>query len=126
MSYTPTTRLARREPVEPPENIEDGAVDLSVYNEVEIIGHSPVQRGVRAAEWTGQQGDLYSVKPITGFGEIIEVAQGQLEKDYEATFIPELSAPAEIQVTRIKQAGPSPEQRFKQLEAEGHREQDAS
>lgn len=121
MSYTPATRLSRLEPIEAPVDAsEDGVVDLSVYNEVEVVGHSPVQRQVRSAEWTGQAGDLYSIKPLAGFGEVIDVEQGRLEKDYEITYEPELAAPAQVEVRRIKQQGPSPEQVFAAAEREGH------
>lgn len=108
MSYIPTTRLERKEPFEVP---DDESADLTVYNEVEVIGRSPVQRGARSGEWSEQGGDLYSIKPLSGFGEVVDVGEKRLEKEYSVTYIPERTDQT-IEVHRIHDAGPTPEQVF--------------
>lgn len=123
MSYQPRTRLTRKTFIEPPEDAV--TPDLSPYNEVEVIGRSPVARTVRSEEWGGQQGDEYSIKPLAGFGEVIDTVQGILERDYDVTYVPELTE-AEREVVRITDAGPTPEDRFRadeDGESTGEREQ---
>lgn len=116
MSYLPGTHLQRKNFVEPPEGEND--VDISVYNEIEIIGRSPVSRQIKEAEWGGQQGEAICIKPLKEFGAVIEVPQGQLERDYDATFIPDNTIPAEVVVRRVTDFGPSPEEIFAAAEAD--------
>lgn len=104
MSYTPGTILSRKTPFE-----DD---NLTAYNEVEVIGPSPVQTGVRSSEFAGQLGDNLSVKPAgSGFGEVIDRPFGELQRDYDVK-----SAPAPRRLDRgevsIVEPGPSPEEVF--------------
>jgi hypothetical protein len=113
MSYATGTILSRKEPFEEP---ADDSPDLRPYNEIKVIGPSPVQTNARAAEWTGQAGDNISVIP-TDFGEVIDRPQGELQKDYDVTFIPESNQPLTHTVT-VQELGPSPEETFSAVEAE--------
>lgn len=103
MSHRPGTVLCRKEP------FDAGAPDAP-YNEVEVIGPSPVQRQVRSSEFVGQLGDLLSVRP-SSFGPVIDVPQGQLQRDYDVVSIP---PPPQIdrQIVEHFVPGPSPEEQF--------------
>lgn len=109
MAYVPGTILTRKQPIDPPDS--EDSIDLSVYNRIEIIGRSPVQRGIRPAEWTGQAGDEYSIKPFEAFGEVIDTPQGALEKDYDVVTIPERPT-IQRETLTVLEPGPSPEQQF--------------
>lgn len=113
MSYVPGTILSRKESFEEP---TDGTPDLRVYNEIKIIGQSPVQGTARSAEWSGQEGDNISIIP-TDFGEVLDVPFGQLQKEYDVVSIPENNEPLTHTVT-VQELGPSPEQQFKSAEAQ--------
>jgi hypothetical protein len=107
VSYKPGTILERKTPFKEP---EDGKPDLRPYNEVEVIGHSPVQTTTRATEWTGQAGDNLSIRP-TSFGPVIDRPAGELQRDYNVVSIAE---PERIdrQVVERVEPGPSPEEQF--------------
>lgn len=107
MSYKPETILERKVPFEAPAEGED---DLRPYNEVRVIGQSPVQSGVRVGEWVGQQGDLISVAP-TGFGPVVDRPAGELERDYTIKWEPPLRM-VDRQIIERVIPGPSPEQQF--------------
>lgn len=113
MSYKSGTILTRREPFEVPEEGSDKP-DFTAYNEVEVIGHSPVSTAVRDTEWTGQQGDNISIKP-TSFGAVIDRPFGELRRDYDVKSIPEPRA-IDRQVIEVAEPGPSPEEQFAALE----------
>lgn len=116
MSYLPETVLKRKEAIDAPNGPhDDDSVDLSVYNDIQIIGRSPVQRSIRSEQWGGQAGDEYSVRPLAGFGEVIDVPQGSLEKDYEIVSIPE-RVQAQVEVRRVQELGATPEQQFAALD----------
>lgn len=114
MSYAPGTVLARKEPFEEP---ADGAPDLRPYNEIQVIGSSPVRSSARSAEWSGQQGDNISVIP-TDFGEVIDRPFGELQKDYEVVSIPPDNGRPLTHTVTVAKPGPSPEEQFKAVEAE--------
>lgn len=107
MSFQPGTILTRRTPFEEPSG---DAPDLRPYNEIEVVGPSPVQTAQRSEEWSGQLGDKLSVKPTT-FGAVVDRSQGELQRDYEVTYTP--PAP-QIQrgTVEIVTPGPSPEEQF--------------
>lgn len=107
MSYKAGTILERKEPFKEP---EDGKPDLRPYNEVEVIGQSPVQVATRATEWTGQAGDNISVKPTT-FGAVIDRPFGELQRDYSVVSIPERKR-VDRQIVEEIEPGPSPEEQF--------------
>lgn len=109
MAYQSGTILSRKEPFIEPE--DDTSPDQTPYNEVIVIGASPVQNSVRAAEWSGQQGDSISVRP-TSFGEVVDFPQGQLEAEYSVVSIPERAKNLTHTVEEAE-PGPSPEDTFR-------------
>lgn len=113
MSFQPGTILSRREPFGEPEG---DAPDLRPYNEIEVVGPSPVQTATRASEWTGQLGDNLSVKP-TSFGAVVDRSQGELQRDYEVVSVPE-PVRYERGVVEVIEPGPSPEEQFAAAAAE--------
>lgn len=108
MNFPAGTILSRKVPFTEPEN---GDADLTAYNEIVIIGPSPVQTNVRMGEWTGQQGDKISLKP-TSFGEVLDRPQGELEQDYEIVFSPAKIRPL-AHTVEVVEPGPSPESVFR-------------
>lgn len=110
MSYKPGTILVRKEPFEATED-----QDFTPFNEIEIIGNSPVQTGVRQEEWGGQQGDQISIRP-TSFGPVVDRPAGELQRDYDIKSIP---APVKFtqQQVEIQEPGPSPEEQFSAVAA---------
>lgn len=117
MSYQPGTILKRRVEFEEP---AEGKPDLRPYNEVEVIGQSPVQTAVRESEWTGQSGDSISVRP-TSFGQVIDRPFGELQRDYEVVSIPERKV-IDRQVVEQVEPGPSPEEVFQREAVESGQE----
>jgi hypothetical protein len=113
VSYKPGTILTRKTPFEVPAEGADKP-DLTAYNEIEVIGPSPVSTAVRATEWTGQQGDNISVKP-TSFGAVIDRPFGELRRDYDVKSIPPPAA-IDRQTVEVVEPGPSPEEQFAALE----------
>lgn len=109
MAYQQGTVLARKEPFEEPE--DDTSPDQTPYNEVVVIGSSPVQANVRAEEWAGQQGDNISVRPAS-FGEVVDLPQGRLEQEYQIVSVPEVEKNLTHTIEQI-QPGPSPEDNFR-------------
>jgi hypothetical protein len=107
VSYQRGTILKRKNLFKEPKT---GAVDMRAYNEVEVIGPSPVQTNVRSAEWGDQGGDNISIKPTT-FGEVLDRPERELERDYEVVSTPD-EPDLNLTVTRVK-PGPSPEDIFR-------------
>jgi hypothetical protein len=107
--YKPGTILSRNEPYEPPE--DEHADDLTPYNEIEVIGQSPIQTNVRAGEWVGGQSDKVSVKPTT-FGDVVDKPQGELETDYTIVSEPPKRRPL-THTVEVVEPGPAPEQVFR-------------
>jgi len=112
VSYPAGTILSRKVPFEEPES---GEPDLTAYNDIQIIGPSPIQTNVRMGEWVGQQGDKLSFKPLS-FGEVLDRPQGELEQDYEV-----VSEPAKVRplthTIEVIEPGPSPESIFRAEDA---------
>jgi hypothetical protein len=114
VSYQPGTILTRKEL----KKLPDGSLDP--FNEVKVIGPSPVSTGVRSEEFTGQQGEAISIQP-TSFGPTIDKFFGELQSEYDVTSIPEPPAIQAGTVTPVS-PGPTPEEQFAQA-ARAQREQ---
>lgn len=108
MSYQRGTILKRKEPFKEPKS---GNPDMRAYNEVEVVGPSPVQTNVRSAEWGDQGGDNISIKPTT-FGEVLDRPERELERDYTVLSTPPEAEDLALTVTRVK-PGPTPEDMFR-------------
>lgn len=104
MNYTIGTILQRKEPFDTP--------DLEPYNEIRVIGNSPVQTQGRASEWEGQLGENISIAP-TSFGGVKDRPFGELERDYEVVSIPEPPSALPPQTIQRIAPGPSPEDTFR-------------
>jgi hypothetical protein len=113
VSYKAGTILTRKTPFAVPEEDSD-APDLTAYNEVEVIGPSPVSTAVRETEWVGQAGTNLSIKP-TSFGAVIDRPFGELQRDYDVKSIPPPPA-IDRQVIERPEPGLSPEEQFAALE----------
>jgi hypothetical protein len=114
--YVAGTVLRRKEPFDDVERDDDGIPineseeDFTPYNELVVIGQSPVQVAGRKSEWAGQAGDDVSVKP-TSFGDVVDRPQGELERDYTIVSIPE--RPKNLTHTvEVVEPGPAPEDIF--------------
>lgn len=111
MTYIPNTVLRRKEPFEGENFNDELGVDLSVFNEVRVVGQSPVVEAGRASEWEGEAGKEVSVTP-TSFGPVVDRPQGELERDYEIVSVPEIDLAIQ-QPTAVREIpGPTPEQQF--------------
>lgn len=104
MSYQPDTILKRKTP------LADES-EAAAYDEVRVIGHSPLQRGSRSAEFSGQLGDQISVEPRSGFATVVDLPQGMLQRDYEVVSEPPRQQ-IQRQVIERVMPGPSPEEQF--------------
>lgn len=104
MSYQPGTILARKDPQD------------DEYDEVRVIGASPVQTGVRREEFTGQLGDEYTIAPVT-FGSVIDKPLGELQETYTVKALPPKQKFERGEVTEIE-PGPTPEEQFARVERE--------
>lgn len=104
MNYKPDTILTRIEQL-------DADDDRAPYNNVRVIGPSPVSTSVRAAEWSGQAGEAVSVEPQDGFGPVVDMPQGMLARDYTIVSEPEV-AKIQRQIIERVLPGPSPEEQF--------------
>lgn len=115
MTYLPGTILARKVPFDPPEDEND--TDMTPFNEIKVIGHSPVQSGIRTEEWAGQLGDNISITP-TSFGSVVDRPLGELQRDYAVEYEPQPELTVEIppQPTPLRQ--PSPEDVFRSQQDE--------
>lgn len=109
MTYVPGTILTRTEPFTDESGPDDQ--DLTVYNEVKVVGPSPVVEMGKASEWEGAAGSGVLIQPID-FGPTLDRPQGELERDYDVKSIPE-AQPVTAQQTAVReQPGPSPEETF--------------
>lgn len=84
---------------------------MKPYNEIQIIGPSPVQTNVRSAEWGSEGGSYISIKP-TSFGDVIDRPERELERDYEIVSEPDKEVDLTYTVNRVL-PGPSPEDQFR-------------
>lgn len=109
MPYPPGTILSRKEPFELSE--DETEKDLTPYNEVQVIGQSPIQKNVRAGEWVGQAGENVSIKP-TSFGDVVDKPQGELDRDYDVLSEPPKRRPL-THTVEVVEPGPAPEEVFR-------------
>jgi hypothetical protein len=104
VSYTIGTILTRKKPFKTKER--------EPFNEIRVIGNSPIQTLGRASEWQGQAGEDISVTS-TGFSAVVDRALGELERDYDVLSIPEEPVIAPPDTIQRVQPGPSPEEVFR-------------
>lgn len=115
MSYKPGTILERKEPfVAPDEDAEEP--DLTPYNEIKVIGPSPVTAQGAPGEWGGVTAAAISVQP-TSFGPVIDKPLGELQRDYTVVQEPEPVPLERGEVVEIEY-GESPEEVFAREAAE--------
>lgn len=118
--YAPDTILTRKEPL--PEADPAGKTDeeraghaLACFNELRVVGASPVQTSGALAEWQGGASAGVIVQP-TGFGPTVDRPLGELQRDYDVTFTPERNLNLQNTVRVIdahsSEAGMSPEEVF--------------
>lgn len=116
MAYVPGSTLERKTPFTDKDGAGLGAngtdTDLTVYNEVKVIGPSPVVEAGKPGEWEGSAGTGVLIQPIS-FGAVLDRPQGELERDYDVTDIPE--QPLAIQQRQVavrQEPGKTPEEAF--------------
>ena len=112
--YEPGTILTLKTPHAPdPETDEPFP-----YNEVEVVGPSPIDHGVKPdAQWSGANAQGVIIRPLTNFGSTLDEEYGKLVALYDVKSIPE---PVEIDVApKVRiinstsgSAGPTPEEQF--------------
>ena len=119
MGYVPDTILKRKTPFEAPKNPEE-EIDLTPYNEVRVIGPSPVVKvGERDKEWEGEAGNEFSIQP-TSFGTVVDRPFGELQRDYEVVSVPEKPEVTGNIKVREETLSPPPEQVFAQAVAKAN------
>lgn len=83
------------------------------YDEVEVLGESPVHHGVYAEQWSGTNGQGVVLRPLTDFGTTLDEPFGKLTRLYDVQSVPD-AVERQVTVKVIQQAdlGPSPEEQF--------------
>lgn len=110
MSFKPGTILERKEPFPTPDEHSEDA-DLTPFNEIRVVGQSPVTDQGLTAEWgSSTQASLISVTP-TSFGPVIDKPFGELQRDYSVVSEPPRPTLGRGEVEAIE-PGPSPEEVF--------------
>jgi hypothetical protein len=114
--YTGQPRMKRRRDPKTGENVDTKDV-LMVdfpYNEVEVVGHSPV--ATDRGQWKGSDAQGVIIQPRSNFGGNLDEPFGKLRQLYDVVSIPEREVPAEITIKPINtasaEAGPTPEEVF--------------
>lgn len=122
--YSRGTILSRREPFETPDPKATPPVEGDpryIYNEVEVIGTSPIAyMGGEAASWSGVGAQGVIVVPHGAFGGTIDRPLGELQRDYEIKSEPEptvVSPSIRVINAHTREAGPSPEEQFAETAA---------
>lgn len=112
--YEPDSILELKEQRDPDE--ETG--EAFPYNRVRVVGPSPVNHGVRSAEWTGADGQGVIITPLSNFGSVLDEPYGKLRDLYTVVEIPVREGPVQAPVRVINSttaaAGPTPEEVFAQ------------
>lgn len=89
--------------------------EVFAYNEVEVIGPSPVTHP-GTAEWSGTASQGVIIKPIANFGGVIDEPLGKIQALYNVKSIPvkEVVMQPKIKVidSATAAAGPTPEEVF--------------
>ena len=109
--YERNTVLTLKNPRDPdPETGEEFA-----YNEVEVIGPSPINHGASNAEWEGPGGAGVIVSPLSNFGATLDEPNGTLVALYDGKSVPE-TVVEELKLRVInstsQSAGPTPEEQL--------------
>jgi hypothetical protein len=115
--YRPGTILKLKEPrsvaavkEDKAKNIKGQKEELFPYDEVEVVGISPIARS-GGTGWDGVAGQGVIIKPRTAFGGLLDEPEGKLIELYEVVFEPDgKPQPGEPDYVKI---GPSPEDVFK-------------
>lgn len=121
--YTPGTTLTLKSPKDPdPETDEPFP-----YNEVEVIGPSPIDHGgARGGDWEGASASGVIIRPLTNFGSTLDEPLGKLQALYDVKDVPETFVETpKIRVidSSSQSAGPTPEEVFA-VEAPGNPSED--
>lgn len=104
--YAPGTILQLKEPRSTDEN-------KFPYDEVEVIGESPIHHGIYAEEWVGANGSGVIVRPLTDFGTTLDEPFGKLQRLYSVkTLPPPVERQVNVRVIQQADLGPSPEDVF--------------
>jgi hypothetical protein len=83
------------------------------YNEVRVLGVSPLNHSTIDSEWVGQQGQGVIIEPISSFGSNLDEPFGKLQDLYEVVSMPEPQVIENtVRVVTPAEAGPSPEDKF--------------
>lgn len=114
--YAANTILALKEPKSKGTPGEDDYEPFA-YDEVQVVGPSPVNHGLRSAEWTGTHGQGVVIMPLTSFGSVLDEPYGKLVKLYDVKELPEQvvvtrEAPVRIIDAASAEAGRTPEEVF--------------
>lgn len=115
MSYKPGTILERKDPFEAPEEGSEEP-DLTPYNEIKVVGPSPVVAQGAPGEWGGVTAAAISIQP-TSFGAVIDKPLGELQRDYQIVQEPE-PVPLERGEVTVIEYEESPEEVFAREAAE--------
>lgn len=87
------------------------------YNQVEVVGPSPVSHTASSGDWEGPEAAGVIVQPVTNFGSTLDEPFGKLTALYDVESIPEPEVITDSKVRVIDahsaQAGPTPEEVFK-------------
>lgn len=110
--YEPGTILELKNQREPDE--ETG--EEFPYNRVKVVGPSPVDHGIKSAEWEGASGVGVIITPESNFGSTLDEPLGKLQAIYDVVEVPDTTVPVENTIRVIhstsQSAGPTPEEVF--------------
>jgi hypothetical protein len=106
--YATETVLERKEPA------KEGTAAFP-YNEVEVIGQSPIDHA--GTGWEGSNSEGVILRPVAGFGGVIDEPLGKVQELYKVKFVPEKEiAEPKLRIidAQTSEAGPTPEETFKE------------
>lgn len=108
--YAPETILKLKEP-------RSTKNEPFPYDRVKVIGQSPVDHGLRSAQWSGNNGQGVIITPLEGFASTIDEPYGKLQRLYDVEQVPTVEVPiaGTIEIKSQEQSGPSPEDVFAAL-----------
>jgi hypothetical protein len=114
--YAPETILALKESKSKGTPGEDDYEPFA-YDEVRVVGSSPVNHALRSAEWTGSNGQGVIITPLTSFGSTLDEPYGKLVKLYDVKELPEervvyRETPVRVINSASAEAGRTPEEVF--------------
>lgn len=92
------------------------------YNEVRVVGRSPIDHGIAGGQWTGGDAVGVIITPLSNFGSTLDEPFGKLVALYDVKEIPvheiQPASPVRVIDSSTRAAGPTPEDVFK-VEAPG-------